>query len=244
MSAPEISVVVPFFEEEGTAGRLIDEVAALLTTLGRPFEVLAVDDGSADGTFEVLRAAQRRWPMCRVLRHLRNAGQAAALMTGFAAARGQIVVTLDGDGQNDPADIPAMLSRLDRADLVVGVRAQRRDSTLRRTMARVANGVRRRWLNDGVSDTGCALKVFRREVVGSFLPIRTLYSFIPALAVSGGFRIVEYPVNHRRRMTGVSKYGLWAMLWWPFVDMLALGWFLQRRIPHVAAEEHLSDSVR
>jgi dolichol-phosphate mannosyltransferase len=163
------------------------------------------------------------------------------LMTAFNAVRGAIVVTLDGDGQNDPADIPAMLVRLDQADLVVGVRAQRRDSTLRKTMSRVANGVRRRWLSDGVSDTGCALKVFRREVIASFLPIRTLYSFIPACAAAAGFRVVEYRVHHRHRTAGVSKYGLWTMLWRPLADMLALGWVLRRRIPRVTADESAAD---
>lgn len=242
VSPPELSVVIPFYNEEDTAGPLIDEVVSRMSALRRPFELLAVDDGSADGTFEVLRAAQRRSPMCRVLRHSRNAGQAAALMTAFGAVRGAIVVTLDGDGQNDPADIPAMVARLDHADLVVGVRARRQDSALRKTMSRVANGVRRRWLHDGVSDTGCALKVFRREVIASFLPIRTLYSFIPAFAASSGFRVVEYPVNHRHRTAGVSKYGLWTMLWRPLADMLALGWVLQRRIPRVSADESTIES--
>lgn len=239
MNAPEVSVIVPFYNEEGAAGPLLDEVATQLSALGRSFELVAVDDGSIDGTFEVLCAAQRRWPTCRVLRHRRNAGQGAALMTGFGAARGAIFATLDGDGQNDPADLPAMFERLDRADLVVGIRAHRQDSQLRRTMSRVANAVRRRWLNDGVSDTGCAIRVFRREVAGSFVPIRTLYSFIPACAASAGFRVVEYPVRHRHRTTGVSKYGLVTMLWRPFADMLALGWVLQRRMPAVVADEHV-----
>ena len=237
MTGPELSVVIPFFNEEESAGALIDEVLAVMSAAGASFELVLVDDGSQDATLQVLREAQHRSPHCRVLRHARNAGQAAALWHGLHLSRGAIVATLDGDGQNDPADIPAMLQRLSSADMVVGIRAGRRDSWLRKTMSRVANAVRRRWLRDGVSDTGCALKVFRREVIDSFLPIRTLYSFMPAFAAAAGFRVVEQPVAHRLRRAGTSKYGLLVMLWRPLLDMMAIGWFVQRRIPGVAVEE-------
>ena len=237
MTVPELSLVVPFFNEEGAAGPLLDEAVAQLDALGKQYEVIAVDDGSRDGTHQVLVSVQSRCPAVRVLRHRQNAGQAAALLTGIRAARGAILITMDGDGQNDPADIGPMLQRLADCDMVVGVRAHRQDSSLRRAMSLVANAIRRRWLRDGVSDTGCALKVFRADVARAFLPIRTLYSFIPALAVAEGFRVTEYPVHHRARETGISKYGLLTMLWRPTVDMLALGWLRHRRIPTVQADE-------
>lgn len=243
MTGPELSVVIPFFNEEESAGALIDEVLAVMSASGSTFELVLVDDGSKDATLRVLREAQRRSPYCRVLRHVRNAGQAAALWHGLHLSRGAIVATLDGDGQNDPADVPAMLQRLSAADMVVGIRAGRRDSWLRRTMSRVANAVRRRWLRDGVSDTGCALKVFRREVIDSFLPIRTLYSFMPAFAAAAGFRVVEQPVAHRARRAGTSKYGLLVMLWRPLLDMMAIGWFIHRRIPRITVEESKMDGL-
>ncbi len=138
---------------------------------------------------------------------------------------------MDGDGQNDPADIGRMLLLLEtgRADMVAGVRAQRKDGWVRRRMSRLANTVRQRLLQDGVRDSGCALKVFRREVRAAFIPIRTLYSFMPALAVAAGFEVVELEVNHRAREKGVSKYGLGVMLWRPLVDMLGVWWFIRRR---------------
>lgn len=237
MTSVDISVVIPFYNEDVVAGTVIDEVASVLAASAQPHEIVLVDDGSTDRTNEVLRQACGRWPVCRVISLERNSGQAAALWAGLHAARGARIVTLDGDGQNDPASIPDMLLRLENADMVVGVRARRKDSWLRRTMSKVANGVRRRWLRDGVSDTGCALKAFRREVVSSFFPVRTLYSFLPAFAARAGFRVIECPVGHRPRRGGTSKYGLWVMLWRPAVDMLAIGWILHRRIPPVTVRE-------
>jgi glycosyltransferase involved in cell wall biosynthesis len=230
---PEISVVIPFYNEAEVAGPVIDELAEAMNRLGRSFEILLVDDGSSDQTANVLARAQERWRCCRILRHPYNLGQGAALWHGLHMARGAILVTLDGDGQNDPADLPMLLQRLEATDLVVGIRTRRQDSWLRRAMSKVANAVRRRWLGDAVHDTGCALRVFRREVLESFLPIRTLYSFIPAFAAGAGFRVVECPVGHRARRAGESKYGLRVMLWRPFVDMLAIGWLLRRRLPRV-----------
>jgi hypothetical protein len=141
-----------------------------------------------------------------------------------------LIATLDGDGQNVPADLPDLRAQLENCDLVVGWRAQRNDTALRRAMSRVANAVRGRFLGDRLHDSGCALKVMRREVVGSLLPIKSLYSFIPAMAVAAGFRVRELPVRHRERRHGRSSYGLGVMWWRPCMDMLALKWVLTRRI--------------
>jgi glycosyltransferase involved in cell wall biosynthesis len=228
--SPQVSVVIPFFDEEESAGPLLAELRPVLDGLGRPYEVVLVNDGSRDATGERLREAAAAWPQARVLELARNQGQASALLCGLHAARGAVLVTLDGDGQNDPADIPRLLAGLADADLVAGVRADRHDSALRKWMSRSANRVRASFLGDGLRDSGCALKAFRREVLGALLPIRTLYSFIPALAAGAGFRVVEVPVGHRPRERGTSKYGLRVMLWRPALDMLGVKWFLARRI--------------
>jgi glycosyltransferase involved in cell wall biosynthesis len=205
-----------------------------LAGLSLLYEALLVDDGSTDGTAASLQAFAASWPECTVVRLPQNQGQAAALLAGFSRARGEIIVTLDGDGQNDPADIPLLLDALAQADMVAGVRSERRDSLLRRGMSRLANAVRRWLLKDGVVDTGCALKAFRREVLGAFIPISTLYSFMPALAASAGFRVLQVPVRHWPRLAGTSKYGLGVMAWRPFIDMLGVFWFGRRRIKMVS----------
>ena len=228
---PALSILIPFFDEAESCRALLAEVRIAAETLGRESEVIAVDDGSRDDTLAILREIAASWPALRVLPLVRNAGQAAALYTAMHAARAPILVTLDGDGQNDPADIPLLLARLGDADMVAGVRAERRDSWLRRKMSRLANGIRSRVLGDGMTDSGCALKAFRREVVEAFLPMRTLYSFMPALAVAAGFRVVEQKVRHRERRTGTSKYGLLVMLWRPALDMLGVWWWRHRRFP-------------
>jgi glycosyltransferase involved in cell wall biosynthesis len=242
MSPPDISVVIPFCNEEGNVQTVVLEIADVLTRMGRAFELILVDDGSVDHTEQMLRAVAGRTPGCRVLQHLGNAGQAAALWTGLHAARGRIIVTLDGDGQNDPADVPAMIARLSGADLVVGIRQPRHDAWLRRAMSAIANGVRRRWLHDGVSDAGCALRAFRRTVIDTLIPIRSLYSFIPSCASAAGLRVVEHPVRHRPRRSGSSSYGLRTMWWRPAIDMLVLGWLRRRQIPAVVVRELVADS--
>lgn len=230
-TVPAISVVIPFFNEGPNVAPLLAELRGVLEALGVEHEVLGVDDGSLDDTAAALAAAARDWPALRVISFPKNHGQATALWAGFRAARGAWIASLDGDGQNPPAGLALLWAHRESADLITGRRAQRHDSWLRRAMSRVANGVRRRLLRDGVDDSGCALRLFRCEVRQSFWPIRTLYSFIPAFAAAGGWRIRQVDVAHRARRAGLSKYGLLVMAWRPLCDMLALFWLLRRQLP-------------
>ena len=229
------SLVVPFFNESESVKAVVAEACAVMQSLEGDNEIIAVDDGSSDNTRRQLKDLVHQWPVLRVLAFDQNRGQAAALLDGLRSARGAILITMDGDGQNDPGDIPRLLEvlRAGSADMVAGVRARRKDSWLRRKMSRLANAVRQSLLNDGVRDSGCALKAFNREVASAFIPIRTLYSFMPALAVCAGFRVVEIEVNHRPREQGISKYGLGVMLWRPLVDMVGVWWFARRRFQEI-----------
>ncbi len=227
---PDITVVVPFFNEAPNIAPLLLELRATLDDLGVPPEVILVDDGSTDGTGAELQKVAAAWPAVRLLRFPQNRGQAAALWAAFQAASGRWIATLDGDGQNPPGELARLWAERETADLLNGCRADRKDSALRRLMSRTANLVRRRLLQDGVTDTGCALKLFRREVVADFLPIRTLYSFLPAFAATAGWRVREISVVHRHRRAGESKYGLRAMAVLPLMDTLALWWLLRRRL--------------
>lgn len=234
MTAPastlEYSVVIPFFNEAGAVTELLAELRLTMDRLGQPFEVILIDDGSVDTTLANLAACAAQWPACRCGSFAHNQGQAAALLRGFHEARGRWIITLDGDGQNNPDDIPQLIAAAAEGfDMVVGIRASRQDTWQRRTMSRLANAVRGKLLRDNLRDSGCALKIFRREIVESFWPIRSLYSFLPAFAISAGWRVTEIPVRHRERRTGVSKYGFGTFAWRPMVDMLALWWLLRHR---------------
>jgi dolichol-phosphate mannosyltransferase len=226
---PTFAVVVPFFNERSNVEAVCLELKAVVEKELRDCEIVLVDDGSSDGTAATLDELARHWPNCRVYHLEENQGQSAALLFGFRKTSASFIVTMDGDGQNDPHDIPKLLARLDEADMVVGARVLRQDSWARRVVSRIANRIRSRCLGDGVSDAGCALKVFRREVANAFIPIRTLYSFMPALAVAGGFRVVEVPVAHRPREHGNSRYTLRSFLFLPIVDFIGLAWFRARR---------------
>ncbi len=226
---PVLSVVIPFYNEAGAVPALLAELRITMDGLGATYEIILIDDGSSDGTGGALAAATRDWPAARIITQVPNQGQAAGLLRGFHEARGRWIITLDGDGQNAPADIPDLLAAASDCDMVVGIRAARRDSWLRRAMSRLANEVRGRMLGDHLQDSGCALKVFRAEVAPSFFPIRSLYSFMPAMAVAAGHRLKELPVSHRERRTGVSKYGFGTFAWRPLVDTLALWWLLRHR---------------
>jgi dolichol-phosphate mannosyltransferase len=234
-AAPELTVVIPFFNEAPNIAPLLAELRETLGGLRVAAEVIAVNDGSIDATAAELARVAAGWPALRVENFSANCGQAAALRHGFAAARGRWIAMLDGDGQNPPAELARLWPLRDSAAMIAGARIGRQDSALRRSMSRLANTTRRALLHDGVSDTGCSLKVFRREVATSFLPIRTMYSFLPAFAVAAGYTVREVPVAHRPRRAGVSKYGLRVMALRPLVDLLRLWWRLRRtRRAHAA----------
>ncbi len=226
---PTFAVVVPFFNERSNVEAVCLELKAVVEKELPGCEIVLVDDGSNDGTAAALDELARHWLNCRVYHLQENQGQSAALLFGFGKTTASFIVTMDGDGQNDPHDIPRLLARLDEADMVIGARVSRQDSWGRRVVSRVANRIRSRWLGDGVSDAGCALKIFRHEVTNAFIPIRTLYSFMPAFAVAGGFRVVEVPVAHRPRQHGNSRYTLRSFLFLPIVDFIGLVWFKARR---------------
>lgn len=223
--APAVSVVVPLFNEEENVPILQAELVAALA--GFDYEIIFVDDGSTDAT--VSRIANG--PRIRVLPFAKNAGQSAAMYEGLHAARGATAVLIDGDLQNDPADIPRLLREIDGgADLVCGYRAQRKDTTVKRITSRVANFVRSRFTKDGVRDTGCTLKAMRRECVAALVPFKGMHRFIPALVKGAGYRLVEIPVNHRPRKFGVSKYGLGNRAVRATVDMFGVRWLLSRQL--------------
>ena len=228
-AAPVISVVVPVKDEAGNVGPLAREIAAALR--GEPHEILFVDDGSSDGTAQALAALKADLPQLRVLRHGRNLGQSRGIRTGVQAARGEIIVTLDGDGQNDPADIPTLVSRL-RSEpelrMVSGVRVKRQDSASRRLASRLGNGFRSALLGDGATDTGCGLKAFRRQAFLDLPYFDHLHRFLIAMIQREGGKVAYVAVNHRPRLTGASKYTNFGRLLVSVQDLLGVRW-LQRR---------------
>jgi dolichol-phosphate mannosyltransferase len=228
---PFYSIVIPVYNEEDVVGRLLNEIRTFAGTWSDDYELLLVDDGSADRTAEIVGNEFADWPQGKLIRLSQNCGQAAALFYGMKRARGQVVILLDGDGQNDPLDIPKILAPLNEVDMAVGIRVNRQDSFVRRTMSRLANAARSRILGDGVVDSGCGIKAFHRHVVDAFIPMQTLYSFIPALAISAGFTIRQVPVRHRPRSGGKSKYGVRQFLWRPLLDLAGVWWFSKRRSP-------------
>lgn len=229
--SPAVSVVVPLFNEEENVPILQAELAAALT--GFDYEIIFVDDGSSDGTVARIAAG----PRVHVLPFAKNAGQSAAMYAGLHAARGATLVLIDGDLQNDPADIPKLLREIEKGpDLVCGYRAQRKDTTVKRITSRVANFVRSRFTKDGVRDTGCTLKAMRRECVQALVPFKGMHRFIPALVKGAGYRLVEIPVQHRPRKFGVSKYGLGNRALRATIDMFGVRWLLSRQLKYEARE--------
>ena len=236
----DLSVVIPVKDEAELIGGLIDEVAAALTPHGIGFEIVCVDDGSTDDTLEHLCAKRALEPRLRVLRHSGNCGQSAALHSGVRLAASDWIATLDGDGQNDPNDIPSLWAMTRGNDdegaplMLVGHRVARHDNWRRRVASRAANRVRACLLGDGTPDSGCGLKLFPRALFLSLPYFDHMHRFLPALVIRQGGRVRSVPVNHRERMAGRSKYGNWSRFRVGVVDLLGVMWLKRRaRIPEV-----------
>ncbi len=236
---PTVSVVVPVRNEAGNIAPLVAEIEAALT--GCSFEIVYVNDGSSDATTADLLALAAQRPYLRQIRHLSSCGQSAAIRTGVQSARGPIVATLDGDGQNDPAFIPILVNALEsggpRLGLVAGQRVGRKASGFKRMQSRIANRVRAAVLKDGTRDTGCGLKVFRRDLFLALPYFDGLHRFLPALVRREGFEIGYVDVVDRPRQHGVSNYGFWDRLWIGILDLAGVWWLIRRRKRVPQAEE-------
>jgi len=238
----QVSVVIPVCNEQDNVLPLAREIHRALEGRYR-FETIFVDDGSTDGTAQAVRDAQASgMPEVRLIRHSVRSGQSAAVATGVREARAPWIATLDGDGQNDPADLPNLLEAVlhgasPRLRLVMGNRTTRRDTWLRRLSSRVANGVRGGLLKDGTPDTGCGIKVFDRAVFMDMPRFNHMHRFMPALFQREGYEVISVPVNHRERTQGKSKYGLHNRLWVGIVDLFGVMWLIRRASPRIRSDE-------
>src|SRR5216117_75575 len=240
MSAPlELSLVIPVYNERDNLPVLVEVIDRALTARRGCYEIVAVDDGSTDGSLDVLKALKREHPEIHIVAFAANAGQTAAFAAGFGAARGRVIVTLDADLQNDPADIPVLLAELDRsgAAAVVGYRVDRRDSGWKRLQSRIANGVRNRLNRETIRDTGCSLKAFRADAVRALPLFDGMHRFLPTLIRMGGGTVVEVPVRHSPRRFGRTKYGMWNRVFRSLADALAVRWMQRRALRYRIREE-------
>ena len=223
-----ISIIVPFYNEEEAAKEVLEEIVQ--TNPGA--EVVAVDDGSSDRTWEIISNV----PGVTALRFPENRGQSAAMYAGARNATQPVIVFIDGDGQNDPADIPKLVEALGDADVVCGYRAERKDTASRRWASKFANAIRRMFVQDGLRDTGCSLKAFRREAVDHLVPFNGMHRFLAAQFLKAGLKIVETPVNHRGRLAGTSKYTNFNRAVRGIYDLFGVKWMLNRKVPFDIAE--------
>jgi len=236
---PDVSVVVPVYNESECVGPLCEAIYSVVPGLDRSFEVLLVDDGSSDDTPGLLAAEKARRENLRVIRLLKNCGQSAAMSCGFDHARGKVVVTLDADLQNDPADIPMLLEKIDsgECDVVCGWRQKRRDNFVRRISSKIANGIRNRLSGETISDTGCSLKAYRTEYLRKIKMFKGMHRFLPTLLKLEGAKVIEVPVNHKPRHAGEAKYGVWNRVFKSARDLLAVRWMKSRHIRYEAEEK-------
>lgn len=230
-SAVDFSIVVPVFNEEDNVGVLLQQIDAVMKPMGKRYEVIYVDDRSTDRSLEVLRRLKASHAHVRVLRHGINSGESASSLTGMAHARGDVIITMDADLQNDPADIPELLANLtDGIAAVCGVRRKREDDWVKRLSSKIANRFRNRMTGDQIADAGCTYRAIRRVALRDIPVFNGLHRFLPTILRMQGFTVTEILVNHRPRTAGVSKYGVGNRAWRGIVDCFAMRWLRKRSV--------------
>jgi glycosyltransferase involved in cell wall biosynthesis len=232
-----ISVVVPAYNEVESLRPLTEELLGVMRGLNREFEVLFVDDGSRDGTRDLMRRLSEENREVHFIGFKQNRGQTSAMAAGFKHAKGDVIVTLDADMQNDPHDIPKLLEKLNEYDVVCGWRQKRHDSLVRRISSRIANYVRNKLSDEQIVDVGCSLKVYKRQCVDDLKLFEGMHRFLPTLVKLAGYTVTEVPVNHRPRELGTSKYGISNRIMKAFLDLLAVRWMKRRYIRYEIEEE-------
>lgn len=237
-SAPYLSLVIPAYNEQEVIPKLLERVEASLAQVGRPFEVVIVDDGSSDSTPQLLADGMKRLPWLRVLRMAKNAGQSAAFQAGFKAACGQVICTIDADLQNDPEEIPRLVKLLETEgyDMINGWRKDRHDTPFRRWQSRMANRIRNRLSGETINDSACSLKVYKRHCVDGIFMFNGAHRFMPTLVKMRGYTVLEVPVKHSQRYAGVAKYGFRNRAWRAFKDLLGVRWLKSRFLRYQASE--------
>lgn len=233
----EYSVVVPLKNEEENISDLILELEPVMQGLNKPWELICIDDGSQDRTLEILQDMKRTRPYLRVIKFKGNFGQSSAFDAGFRAAKGNYIITMDGDRQNDPHDIPKLIASKEETDLVCGQRVKRRDTWNKRIISYFANKVRSRFVGDGIPDTGCSLKLYRRSCFDKIKMFHGMHRFLPALFLIEGFKVKSIPVNHRERTRGTTKYNIFNRSFNTVSDMLAVSWMRKRRLKYQIEQE-------
>lgn len=231
------SVVIPLKNEEDNIIDLVEELEPVMHSLKKPWELICIDDGSSDQTLSILKNLLADKSYLKILSFTKNYGQSSAFDAGFKAAKGDYVITLDGDRQNDPADIPKLLNMIEHYDLVCGARVNRKDPWSKKITSLLANLVRRNICEDGVSDTGCSLKVYRATSLRKIKMFNGMHRFLPALFKIEGFRVAEIPVNHRERTKGKTKYNFFNRSFNTIADLAAVSWMKKRHLHYQINKE-------
>jgi dolichol-phosphate mannosyltransferase len=234
----EISVVVPVYNEEENLPILLPQLNEVLKGIGKSYEMIFVDDGSSDGSRKILKEMVSHYPQIRILGFKKNCGETAAGAGGLKEAKGDVIITIDADLQNDPKDIPRMLEYLKEYDMVTGWREKREDSWVKQITSKIANSVRN-WLSgEAIRDSGCTFRVYKRECLQNMKYYKGMHRFMPTLVKMEGFRVIEIPIAHHPRKFGKSKYTTWNRMWRAFIDLLVVKWMRSRHI-HYEIEERI-----
>jgi dolichol-phosphate mannosyltransferase len=232
----DISVVVPVYNEEENLPILTSQLMEVLNGLGKPYEMVFVDDGSKDRSRMILKEMATQYPQIHILGFKKNCGETAADAAGLREARGKVVITIDADLQNDPKDIPRMLEYLNDYDMVTGWRQKREDSWVKRITSKIANKIRNGLSGEVIQDSGCTFRAYKRECLESIKLFKGMHRFMPTLVKMEGFRVIEIPIAHHPRKFGVSKYTTWNRMWRAFIDLLVVKWMKSRHIRYEIEE--------